>query len=80
MAQKQSNIINTPTFTCVECGVPAPPQERWANNNEGEIFLTEVDAWCTYYLDIARLRMEFCGAQCCTYWLKKRSSSDLPHT
>lgn len=80
MAQKQNNIKNIPTFTCVQCGAPAPPNERWANNNEGEIFLTEVDVWCTYYLDVANLRIEFCGAACSTNWLKKRSQADLPRT
>jgi hypothetical protein len=66
---------NMPTFTCVQCGAPVPPQERWSNNDEGEIFLTHVDAWCTYYLDVASIRMEFCGAVCSTAWLQKARSS-----
>lgn len=63
-----------PTFTCVQCGSPVSPYERWSNNNDGEIFLTGVDSWCTYYLDVANVRMEFCGAVCSTAWITKARS------
>lgn len=68
MAKPKPN--NSATFTCVECGSPAPAHETWAMDLDGNTHLIHVDAWPTYYWDTLYHRDEFCSAACVCNFLK----------
>ena len=64
---------NMPTFTCVQCGAPAPPHVTLAANDAGEVHEVAVDTWGTYFWDTLSHRDEFCSATCVTHWLTNKS-------
>jgi hypothetical protein len=64
--------LNSPRLICEECKNIAPAHEKWANDNQGQVFLVEMDMWPTYYQDVAGIRVEFCSCLCGTKWLQKK--------
>lgn len=66
---------NTPTLTCAQCGAPAPAHITLAANNEGEVYVMNVDVWPTYFWDTLTQRDEFCSAACVLSWLSPNKLS-----
>lgn len=73
--KKQILPSTQPQLICQQCGNHAPEYEKWAHDDHGQVFLAAVDAWPTYYRDVAGVRVEFCSCECGVAWMQKKQLS-----
>ena len=64
-------IKNFPRLKCDNCAQQLQPYETWAANNDGFVFLVNIDMWPTYYRDVGEHRHEFCNPTCVLSWAEK---------
>lgn len=62
---------HSPTLRCASCHSQLQPYETWAANNDGFVFLVNIDMWPTYYRDVGGHRHEFCNPTCVLSWAEK---------
>lgn len=70
MRQKQPPK-NSPRLRCDSCDTQLGAYETWAANNDGFVFLVNIDMWPTYYRDVGGHRHEFCNPTCVLSWAEK---------
>jgi hypothetical protein len=70
---KKSQSMAIPTGLCAVCGKKCAPHVTYTNNTEGEVFVSSVDMWPTYWRQIGDQRLEFCGCDCGNKWYNENT-------